>query len=99
VLWQIGVVGNVAHRPQYDPAVGLAVISEVLAQHYPLDHQVIVYEAPSYPICDPIMASVFLTDLASARVAPASTLYVPAIAQTPPDATMMARLGLVSTTQ
>lgn len=75
VLWQVGVVGSADHTaepvsPRLDGLVG------ALLTLYPSGHEVVVYEASSYPGIAPLVRRVPLDRLASA-VTPASTLYVP----------------------
>jgi hypothetical protein len=94
VLWQIGVIGQLDYRRQYDLR-GLRVLAEVLREHYPADHATIVYEAAQHPIGEPRIEQVRLGDLHAARATPISTLYVPPLAPAPPDPAMLKRLGLV----
>jgi uncharacterized protein YabN with tetrapyrrole methylase and pyrophosphatase domain len=79
VLWQVGVAGSANHtaEPQA-PALGALV--DALRQHYPDDHEVVVYEASSFPGVAPVIRSTPLLELAGA-VTPASTLYVPPLAR------------------
>jgi uncharacterized protein YabN with tetrapyrrole methylase and pyrophosphatase domain len=76
LLWQITVIGdpNVVAEPRLD---NVHVLVERLAEHYPLDHEVVVYEASPYPIGEPVIERVLLDGLPDAALTPLSTLYVP----------------------
>jgi uncharacterized protein YabN with tetrapyrrole methylase and pyrophosphatase domain len=92
VIWQIGVVGEV--RKHDRNREGLKLLTTELLNHYPPDHQVIVYQAAMYPIDRPIIHPVRLADLPKAPMSTVSTLYVPPCEQTPIDVEMLAKLGL-----
>ena len=69
------------------------VLSERLAQSYPRDHEVIVYEAAIYPLYEPIRRHVRLSRLARTKYLPMSTLYVPVLPDRPASPAMKRRLG------
>jgi hypothetical protein len=76
VLWQIGVVGARAQSPSVSaPALGELV--ELLLLSFAADHEVVVYEASSYPGVAPLVRNVRLDQLGADTVTAASTLYVP----------------------
>jgi uncharacterized protein YabN with tetrapyrrole methylase and pyrophosphatase domain len=91
VLWQIAMVGSPYYRA-YD-ASGLAALVEKLNTIYGSDHEVVVYEAAVYPVCEPIIQRVCLSELSAARISPASLLYVPPKVEPALDLTMMMRLA------
>jgi len=91
VLWQIGMVGNPGYRA-YD-AAGLAVLVEKLAAIYGSDHEVVVYEAALYAVCDPLIQNVRISNLATSRITAASLLYVPPKRNAEPDLAVMMRLA------
>ncbi len=94
VLWQIGVIGNLDFQKEYETA-GLAVLTDVLCQYYPRNHEVTIYEAASLPGVKFSAETVPLFDLASARVNAISTLLVPPVEKRAPDAEMMTRLHIM----
>jgi precorrin-2 methylase len=94
ILWQIGLIGQLDYKREYDLR-GLRVLAEVLLEHYTADHELIVYQAAQHPIGEPVIGRVRLGDLHAARVTPMSTLCVPPVASEPPDRAMLQRLGLV----
>ena len=70
----IGEFGYRIERPPEDP--GLAILAEILMKQYSPEHEVVVYEAAQYPVCDPVLYRVRLAELPEAPVTPLSTLYV-----------------------
>ncbi|MCB1056106.1 MAG: hypothetical protein KDD11_11450 [Acidobacteria bacterium] len=95
ILWQIGVVGEIGYRPdQRFHRDGLAVLVEYLLESYPANHQVTVYEAAQYAVCDPIVDVCSLERLLDADVTAISTLYVPPRELGVSDPEMLQRLGL-----
>jgi tetrapyrrole (corrin/porphyrin) methylase-like protein len=93
ILWQVGVIGDLTHQRRYEPG-GLDLLVEVLQVYYAPDHEIVIYEAAQYPICDPVIARMRLADLPRARVTAISTLYLPPLAPAPPDPAMLRRLGM-----
>ncbi|WAC64905.1 SAM-dependent methyltransferase [Pseudoxanthomonas sp. SL93] len=77
VLWQIGVAGDRTLARFSTGAAFRAVLLELLAPDYPLDHEVIVYEAATLPISEPRMDRMPLSALLSAELRLATTLVVP----------------------
>lgn len=75
VLWQVGIVGSAAHTAAVE-APKLGELAERLSGLYGREHEVVVYEASSYPGVPPLVRRVPLAGLAEA-VTPATTLYVP----------------------
>jgi uncharacterized protein YabN with tetrapyrrole methylase and pyrophosphatase domain len=93
ILWQIGFLGQVATTT--DPApLPLDVLVERLAEHYPEEHEVVVYEAAVYPILEPHVERLPLAGLRDAEVPPMATLVVPPSARAQADNAMIDRLGL-----
>jgi uncharacterized protein YabN with tetrapyrrole methylase and pyrophosphatase domain len=93
ILWQVGVVGNLAYAPEGDTS-NVGVLVERLQTAYPLDHGTVLYEASLYPGCDPLIEHVRLSELAGAEITPMSTLYVPPAEERPRDPKVAARLGI-----
>lgn len=93
ILWQIGVIGELRQARTVNRA-GLEVLADVLLETYPTTHEVVVYEAARYAICEPVILRMPLDTLASAEVPIVSTLYVPPAAAAPLDPERLARLGL-----
>lgn len=93
VVWQVGVVGELAYRGggAADPGA-VALLVAALAPHYPVAHEAVVYEAAQYPVCPPRTERVRLDGLPAVRLTSLSTLYVPPAARRPADPAMLARL-------
>jgi uncharacterized protein YabN with tetrapyrrole methylase and pyrophosphatase domain len=92
ILWQITVIGDLTAvaQPRLD---NVPVLVERLADHYPSEHEVVVYEASPYPVAGPLIERVPLAELAEAALTPLSTLYVPPATVRATDAEMAVRLG------
>ncbi len=97
VLWQIGALGVTTYstRSLWNRD-GLALLAEALLEIYPAGHEVVVYEASLYPVCDPLIQRLPLAAMTEARVSTYSTLWVPPAREAPLDETMLARLGLAA---
>jgi uncharacterized protein YabN with tetrapyrrole methylase and pyrophosphatase domain len=93
ILWQVGVVGNLAYAPEGDTS-HVHVLVELLQAQYPSDHGTVLYEASLYPGCDPVIQHVSLSELAQAEISPMATLYVPPAYERPRDPETAARLGI-----
>lgn len=79
ILWQIGCIGvSTFHQSALWGPEGLRVLEEVLLKDYPPDHEVVVYEAPPFPVCPPKILRISLRNLAQADITGTSTLFVPA---------------------
>jgi len=97
VLWQITVIGDATAVDETALRTdNLPVLVERLAQDYPRDHGVVVYEAAPYPIVDPLIQHLRLDDLPAAAPSPLATLYVPPATVRPFDPEMVARLGFTT---
>lgn len=96
LLWQVGLVGveDVREADLWSRG-GLRVLTEVLLETYPPDHEVVVYEATTLPITSPKIVRVPLAELPDAPVTAISTLYVPPLPERETDLAMAERLGLV----
>jgi Tetrapyrrole (Corrin/Porphyrin) Methylases len=94
VLWQVGVIGMLDRNPDFDPRPGLDVLVGRLAEFYPADHSVTVYEASPYAACDPKIVTVGLQDLPSAAVTAISTLYIPPVADLELDDAVLELVGI-----
>ncbi|HKB12854.1 MAG TPA: SAM-dependent methyltransferase [Vicinamibacterales bacterium] len=78
ILWQVGVLGEPGIRPKMQARPErLQRLVDTLAPHYPPRQAVILYEAPEFPISDPVIDRIALRRLAEERIEPKTTLYVP----------------------
>ena len=93
IIWQIGVIGDIGYKERYG-LEGLRVLVDVLGQEYGLEHEVVVYEAARYVVCDPSIRRIPLGRLADIEISPISTLYVAPKQDPVPDLDMIQRLGI-----
>jgi siroheme synthase len=78
LLWQIGAigVGTFMKSPLWN-RTGLARLTRRLLRSYSRNHEVVIYETPHLPTCDPRIETVPLACLPHADATVASLLYVP----------------------
>ncbi len=95
ILWQIGGIGvfDFHSRPLWSRQ-GLQVLERELLRHYPLDHEVVIYEAVPYPTLPSKVLRVALANLARSEVSIRSTLYVPPLDERASDPEMRTALGI-----
>ncbi len=93
VLWQVATIGNRDGVSKPDPT-GINVLLDRLSDRYGPDHEVVLYEASPYAICEPSIERVRVKDVDPAKVAGMATIYVPPKGDPSPDLDMFERLGL-----
>jgi hypothetical protein len=94
VLWQIGVVGDRSVSRFETGAAYRRLLLELLAEEgYPLDHEVIIYEAATLPISLPRMERLPLYSLVSAELHLHSTLVLPPAKPMERNEGMLARVA------
>jgi hypothetical protein len=93
VLLQIAVIGALGHLRQPDLS-RLPVLIDYLGCFYPIDHEVIPYEASPFPVLEATVERVPLSRLAEAELTIGTTLVVPPASSREVDPTMADRLGL-----
>lgn len=91
ILWQIGVIGQLAAGPASPD--GMRALVERLADEYPPEHETIIYEASPYPFIEPLVRRVPLSDLASVEVPTLATLVIPPHGKARLNLQMLDRLG------
>lgn len=96
VLWQIGIIGNFYHQTHQinQPKKALNVLVNYLAKKYPLDYEVIVYEAALYPTFEPRIDKVKLKNLPETNLSKISTLYIPPLGKSCYDKKILSELGI-----
>jgi hypothetical protein len=77
IVWQIGVAGDQSLARFSTGAAHRQVLVDVLARDYPLDHEVVIYEAPTLPMHRARVERLTLRELVDAEVHMHSTLVVP----------------------
>ena len=95
ILWQIAVIGQLGFDQNGEHRHGVRVLTAELQRWYPPDHEVVVYEAAVYSICNPVIQRLSLDKVVEAKITELSTLYVPPKELASIDYAMMTRLGMV----
>lgn len=96
ILWQIGLTGEHTFRT-LEPGQcekGLRILTDMLLEHYPEDHEVIMYEAAMLPVFDPVIDRFPLKDLPKSKSTMASTLVIPSLGKPEFDIETLGKLGL-----
>lgn len=76
ILWQFGVIGEIS-CPVKMRRDWVQLLVQRLRRSYPIEHEVVLYEAAVYPFYEPIRRRIRLDRLSRTRYIPISTLYVP----------------------
>ena len=92
VLWQVGIAGDRSFKRYGTESGYRALLIELLAEHYPLSHEVIVYEAATLPISMPRMQKLALSELPDAALYLQSTLVLPPSKAMQRNESMLARI-------
>jgi uncharacterized protein YabN with tetrapyrrole methylase and pyrophosphatase domain len=95
VLWQIGIAGDRSCARFATGPAHRRLLVERLLEHYPEDHEIIVYEAATLPIAEPRMERVMLRDLPDTLLHMHSTLVLPPAMALQPDPDMLARIEAI----
>jgi len=92
VLWQVGIAGDRSlARFSTGPAYRQLLV-DLLAEDYPLDHEVIAYEAATLPIATPRIGRMPLSDLVTAELHLHTTLVIPPARPMQRDQVMLDRI-------
>jgi uncharacterized protein YabN with tetrapyrrole methylase and pyrophosphatase domain len=94
LLWQICMAGEHTTKTFKNSRENLQLTVEFLNQWYPLDHEVIVYEAPFMPGQAVRADKIPLSALPETKLTPASTLVVPPLKEPELDHETLAKFGL-----
>jgi hypothetical protein len=93
VLWQTSVVGDWSlGRLETGPAYRQLLVDR-LGQDYPLDHEVIIYQAATLPIEQAKIRRVTLHDLTDITLAPPETVVLAPATSLRPNLAMRERLA------
>jgi hypothetical protein len=92
VLWQVGIAGDRSFRRYGTEPAYRQLLVDLLAETYPLSHEVIIYEAATLPISTPRMQTVTLDALAHTELFLQSTLVVPPCQAMQRNENMLARI-------
>lgn len=96
ILWQIGLIGDhtlrLSQTNQYQ--LGLSLLTNKLSQHFPPNHELVIYEASTLPILPPRIERINLQNLNSIELTAASTLVIPPLGEAPLNADILKQLNL-----
>jgi hypothetical protein len=93
VLWQVGVAGDRGARRYGTGPHYRRLLVERLAEDYPLEHPITLYEAATLPIQSPGMEGMPLSGLVEARLSLQTTLVIPPAIAMQPDEAMLERIA------
>ncbi|MBL4787679.1 MAG: hypothetical protein JKY60_01020 [Kordiimonadaceae bacterium] len=96
IIWQIGIVGEHTLRTVTPGKYGkaLAVLTDLLLESFPDDHEVILYEAANQPLFSRRIERLPLDDLRNRSPSGMSTLVVPGYGKPEYNVKRLAKLGL-----
>lgn len=95
VLWQVGVAGDKSHARFATGAAYRQVLVDLLGEHYPLHHEVILYEAASLPFQQARISKMPLSALPDAEMNLKTTLVVPPARKLEKNQQVLARLAAI----
>ncbi len=95
VLWQVGVAGDSSLRRFSVGSGHIGLLADRLARDYPLDHEVIAYEAATLPIDRARMDAMPLRSMSEGTWRLQTTLVVPPAKKREVDGDMQRRLDAV----
>ena len=94
LLWQIAVAGEHTLTKFNTNSKRLRVLVEQLSEWYPLDHEVIIYEAANLPVFEPRIERIPLEQLPYASLKHISTLVIPPAKKLEYNFEVMQKLGI-----
>lgn len=95
VLWQVGVAGDKSHSLFATGAAYRQVLVDLLAEHYPFSHEVILYEAASLPFKQARISRLALSALPDAEMNLKTTLVLPPARKLEKNLQVLARLTAI----
>ncbi|MBU1618074.1 MAG: hypothetical protein KJ556_07920 [Gammaproteobacteria bacterium] len=93
ILWQAGVAGDLTTARFHTNKQRLALLVELLSEHYPASHPVILYEACTLPVGEPRMQQIGLVELPDADIYLHTTLVLPPAEKLKPNLIMQEKLA------
>lgn len=95
VLWQVGLAGDRSLKYFSTSDAHRQVLVDVLGEHYPLDHEVLVYRAATLPVGRFRAERMALAALPQAALTPSDTLVVPPAMAMEKNEAVIARLAAI----
>ncbi len=94
IIMQVGCVGDTGFRFKGYERHNMPILQEYLSSIYGEDYEIILYEAASYPECEPRIRLIPLSNLVEAGPTGITTMYIPPKVHASVDPLMVSRLGL-----
>jgi uncharacterized protein YabN with tetrapyrrole methylase and pyrophosphatase domain len=99
VLWQVGIAGDQSMARYATGSAYRQVLVDLLAVHYPLQHEVTLYEAAGLPFQQPTIIKLPLSALPEAEMNRKTTLVVPPARKLVKNLEVLARLSAIRATE
>jgi uncharacterized protein YabN with tetrapyrrole methylase and pyrophosphatase domain len=96
VVWQIASVGDLGFSFKGFDSRYVPNLVSYLRRYYSSEHEVVVYEAAQYPICEPVIKRQPLVELQNMKLSGIDTLYIPPINRAPIHIDALEEIGLGS---
>ncbi|MDX3775612.1 SAM-dependent methyltransferase [Chromatiaceae bacterium AAb-1] len=96
ILWQIGVAGDTSLGTSVTGEAYRQILVDLLVQHYPETHQVILYEAATLPIQKPRIEHLAIADLPAASLELKTTLVIPPAREMEENTELLQKLKLLA---
>ncbi|MCL1145345.1 SAM-dependent methyltransferase [Shewanella marinintestina] len=96
LLWQIGIAGEHTLTEFHTSSDRLQVLVEQLNEWYPLEHEIVLYEAPNLPTQSPRIDRIVLKNLPFARLSSITTLLIPPSRELEFNHQVLAKLGITA---
>lgn len=77
ILWQVALAGDKSIKRYSTSEAHRQLLIELLAEHYPLDHKVALYECPTLAIDPPRIDWIPLSEFANADISLITTMVLP----------------------
>lgn len=94
ILWQVSVIGMVENTPSHCHKKNTRHLVDYLSKHYPMSHNVILYEGSQYPHIQSKVTHLPLIELPESNISRTTTLYIPPMRQSDSDPSMLRLLGI-----
>ncbi|RYV02401.1 hypothetical protein SOPP22_10130 [Shewanella sp. OPT22] len=94
LLWQISLAGEHTLTKFHTDSDRLQILVEQLSEWYPLEHEIIIYEAANLPVFEPRIDRIKLQDLPYAKLNHISTLVIPPSKKLEYNIEVMEKLGI-----
>lgn len=94
ILWQVGVIGLLKHRPIHHHQKGTKILVDYLSSYYSHHHEVFLFEGSQYPHIASTIKSTQLLNLPEANISRITSLYIPPARKAICDLEMLKKLDL-----